>query len=332
MNQGKGILVHCEVSGGELSGIAKELLGIGSKLASDSGKELSAVMIGAGLNGAGQEAVAHGAQKVYVVDHPLLADYLTDHYLQAMERVVEAAGPEIVLLGQTTVGKDLTPQLAFKLNTGASMDCVGLEIDPDNGRLLMTKPVYGGNALAVQICRTDPQLATVRVKAMPPAERDDSRQGEIVHLDIEISEAAARQKKVGEERDSALGIRLEDAKAIVAGGRGIGGEEGFKLLGHLADELGGVVGGSRPACDNKWISDVVQIGLTGKIVGPELYVAVGISGSSQHMAGCAGSKVIVAINTDPEANIFKYAHYGIVEDWHSIVPALTSRLKQSKGG
>jgi electron transfer flavoprotein alpha subunit len=327
MSQGKGILVHCEVSDGGLSGIAKELLGIGSKLATDSGKELSAVVIGDGLNGAGQEAVAHGAQKVYVVDHPLLADYLTDHYLQVMERVLEAAGPEIVLLGQTTVGKDLTPVLAFKLNTGASMDCVALEIDPDSGRLLMTKPVYGGNALAVQICRTDPQLATVRVKAVAPAERDESRQGEIIPLDVEISEEAARQKKLGEERDSA-GVRLEDAKAIVAGGRGIGGEEGFKELSSLANELGGVVGGSRPACDNKWISDVVQIGLTGKIVGPELYVAVGISGSSQHMAGCAGSKVIVAINTDPEANIFKYAHYGIVEDWKTVVPALTSLLKK----
>jgi electron transfer flavoprotein alpha subunit len=327
MNQGNCILVHCEVSNGELAGIAKELLGIGSKLATDSGRELAAVMIGAGLDGLVEEAIFHGAQKVYVVDHPLLKDYLTDHYLHAIAMVMETAGPDIVLMGQTTVGKDLTPLLAFKLNTGASMDCVSLEVDSDSGRLLMTKPVYGGNALAVQMCRTDPQLATVRVKAMAPAERDDKKQGDVVHLDIDISEGASRQKKSGEERDSVLGGRLEDAKAIVAGGRGIGSEAGFKELGDLANELGGVVGGSRPACDNRWVSDVVQIGLTGKVVSPELYIAVGISGSSQHMAGCAGSKVIVAINKDPEANVFKYAHYGIVEDWRNIVPAITSLLK-----
>jgi electron transfer flavoprotein alpha subunit len=207
------------------------------------------------------------------------------------------------------------------------MDCIDLFIDPDSGRLLMTTPVYGGNAHAVQICRTDPQLATIRTKAMLPSERDDSRQGEVVPLDIQIPEGTARQEKRGEEKDTSLGARLEEAKTIVAGGRGIGGEDGFKALGDLANELGGVVGGSRPACDNKWISDVVQIGLTGKVVSPELYIAAGISGSSQHMSGCAGSKVIVAINKDPEANIFKYAHYGIVEDWKTVVPAITSLLK-----
>jgi electron transfer flavoprotein alpha subunit len=207
------------------------------------------------------------------------------------------------------------------------MDCIDLAIDPDSKRLLMTKPVYGGNAHAVQTCRTDPQLATVRVKSMAPAERDDRRQGDVIDLGIEIPEDAARQKKQGEEKDTSLGAKLEEAKAIVSGGRGIGAEEGFKALNDLANELGGVVGGSRPACDNKWISDVVQIGLTGKVVSPELYVAVGISGSSQHMSGCAGSKVIVAINKDPEANIFKYAHYGIVEDWKAVVPAITSLLK-----
>jgi electron transfer flavoprotein alpha subunit len=327
MAQGKCVLVHCEVSSGGLSGIAKELLGVGSRLAEESGRELSAVLLGSGLGDAGVEAVAHGARKAFVVDHPLLADFITDYHLHALERVVAAAGPEIVLLGQTTVGKDLAPLLAFRLDTGASMDCVSLEIDPDSGRLLMTKPVYGGNALAVQMCRTDPQLATVRVKALAPAERDDGRQGDVVHMDVEFPENKARQEKVGEALDATLGIRLEDAKAIVAGGRGIGGEDGFRELGELAALFDGVVGGSRPACDNRWVSDVVQIGLTGKVVSPELYVAVGISGSSQHMSGCAGSKVIVAINKDPEANIFKYAHYGIVEDWRKVVPAITSLLK-----
>jgi electron transfer flavoprotein alpha subunit len=330
MDKGKCVLVHCEVSNGRLSGIAKELLGIGGRLAEDSGRELFAVLLGTGLNDAGAEAVAHGARKVFVVDHPLLSDDNTDYHLYAVEMVVKMTGPDIVLMGQTTVGKDLAPRLAFTLDTGASMDCVSLEIDPDCGRLLMTKPVYGGNALAVQICRTDPQLATVRVKAMAPAERDGSRPGDVTYLNIEIPESMSRQKKVGEERDSALGIRLEDAKAIVAGGRGIGGEDGFRELKDLAVEFGGVVGGSRPACDNRWVSDVVQIGLTGKVVSPELYIAVGISGSSQHMSGCAGSKVLVAINKDPEANIFNYAHYGIVEDWRKVVPVITSLLKKNR--
>lgn len=307
--------------------MAKELLCVGGRLAADSGKQLVAVLIGSGLNGVGEEAIAHGAQKVYVIDQPSLKDYITDNYLFAMEKVIETVQPEIILLGQTTIGKDLTPWLAFKLNTGASLDCIDLSIDPDSKRLLMTKPIYGGNAHAVQVCRSDPQLATVRMKTMEPAQKDDSRSGNIVGMDIEIPEEAARQKKIGEELDAASGVKLEDAKVIVSGGRGIGAADGFKELGELANELNGVVGASRPACDNKWISDVVQIGLTGKIVSPELYVAVAISGSSQHMAGCAGSKTIVAINNDPEANIFSYAHYGIVEDWKKIVPAITSLLK-----
>lgn len=327
MTDNQSILVHCEVSGGELSGIAKELLGVGGRLAADSGKELVAVLIGSGLNDAGAEAIAHGAHKAYVVDQPLLKDYITDNYLFAMEKVIEAVGPEIVLLGQTAIGKDLTPWLAFKLDTGAALDCIDLAFDPDSKRLLMTKPVYGGNAHAVQICRTNPQLATVRVKALAPSEKDPGRQGDIIHPDLEIPEDTARQEKLGEERDTSLGARLDEAKTIVSGGRGIGGEAGFKELQALADELGGVVGASRPACDNKWISDVVQIGLTGKIISPELYIAVGISGSSQHMSGCSGSKTIVAINSDPEANIFRYAHYGIVEDWKKVVPVITSLLK-----
>jgi len=322
----KNILVYCEVSDGNLSPVAGELLSAGRILAKDSGKEVTGVIIGSGLDNAGREAIAYGADKVYVIDNELLEEYLTDNYVSVIERVIQEVDPEIVLLSHTNIGKDLTPWLAFKLDTGAALDCIALAMDPESGRMLMTKPVYGGNAQAVQVCKTNPQLATVRIKVMEPLERDDTREGEVINMDVEIQAGMARQEKLGEERDSSLGAKLEDAKIIVSGGRGIGGEEGFRVLDELAGALNGVVGGSRPACDNKWVSDVVQIGLTGKIVSPELYIAVAISGSSQHMAGCSGSKVIIGVNKDPEANIFKYAHYGIVEDWRKIIPEITKSL------
>jgi electron transfer flavoprotein alpha subunit len=331
MAEYKGILVHCEVAEGKLAPIATEILGIGSLLADDLGQELSAVLIGSNIAGIAKEALAYGAKKVYVVDDPLLKDYLTDSYLNVMDKVVKQVMPQIILLGQTQTGRDLTPRLAFRLNSAATMDCIALEIDPASKRMVMTKPVYGGNAQAAQVCGVDPQIATVRSKAMTPLARDDSPQGEIVNIASGLDPASIRTKIIDRKVEPAAGIKLEDAHAIVTGGRGMGGPDGFKQLEELAKILKGAVGASRPPCDNKWVPDSMQIGLTGKIVSPDLYIAVAISGSSQHLSGCTGSKVIVAINKDAESNIFKVAHFGIVADWKKALPAFTTKVKELVG-
>jgi len=331
MADSKGILVFCEITEGKLAQISTELLGAASRLASDLGEEVSAVIAGSNVSGLAQEAIAYGAKKVYVVDDPLLKDYLTDPYLTVMEKVIKQAMPSIVLLGQTQTGRDLTPRLAFRLNTAATMDCVALAIDPASKRLLQTKPVYGGNAQAVQVCQTNPQIATVLSKAMAPLERDAARTGEVIKVDAGIDPASIRTKLLDRKIEAAAGIKLEDARVIVTGGRGIGGPEGFKQLSELAKTLKGAMGASRPPCDNKWVPDTLQVGLTGKIVSPDMYIAVAVSGSSQHMSGCSGSRVIVAINKDPEANIFKVAHYGIVADWKKALPAFSAKVKELVG-
>ena len=323
---GMGVLVHCEISDGRLAPVAMEALGAGGRLAAALGQELSAILIGNGLGEAVQETIAYGAAKVYVADDPSLQDYSADAYLQAMEAVTQQSLPAVVLLGQTSVGRDLAPWLALRLGTGATMDCMALEIDSDTKRLLMTRPVYGGNAQAVQMCRTDPQVATIRLKSMAPAERDEARQGQVIDISaaIQIPESGVttRERKI----EPTAGVKLEDARVIVAGGRGIGSAAGFEQLAELAAVLDGAVGATRPPCDAKWAADSQQIGITGKIVSPDLYIAVAVSGASQHVSGCSSSKVIVAINKDPEANIFRVADYGIVDDWKAVVPALISVL------
>ncbi len=331
MSEYKGVLVHGEVNDGKLSAIATELLGSGRKLADDLGGPLSAVLLGSGVSSLAQEAIAFGADKVYVVDDPLLKDYQADAYATVMEKVAKQAMPQIILLGQTSIGRDLAPRLAFKLGTAATMDCVALEIDAASKRLRQTKPVFGGNAQAIFTSDTDPQIATVRAKVMSPREHDASRKGEIITVAAGLEPAAIRDKFLERVKEAVEGIKLEDATVVIAGGRGMGGAEGFAQLKELANLLKGAVGASRPACDSGWLSDTLQIGLTGKIVTPDLYIAVGISGSSQHMAGCSSAKCIVAINKDPEANIFKEARYGVTGDWKKVLPTLIQKCKELVG-
>jgi electron transfer flavoprotein alpha subunit len=328
MAEYKGILVYGEVTAGKLVPIAKEGLGIGRKLADDSGQELSSVLVGSGVGGFAQEAIASGADKVYVVDDPLLKDYQTDSYVAVIEKVVKQVMPQILIVGQNDVGRDLAPSLSFRLGTAVTMDCVELAIDPESKRLLQTKPVYGGNAQAVFISDTDPQMVTIRTKAMTPLEPDTSRQGEIINIEAGLEASAIRTKVLDKVVEEVEGIRIEDAEVVVAGGRGIGSADGFKTLEELAKLLKGAVGASRPPCDNGWVPDTIQVGLTGKIIAPELYIAVAISGSSQHLSGCSGSKNIIAINKDPEANIFRQARFGVVGDWKKVLPALTDKVKE----
>jgi len=332
MAEYKGVMAYSEVSQGKLAAITTEILGCGRKLADDLGQELSAVLVGSEVSNLAQEAIAFGADKVYVVDDPLLKDYQGDSYAPVMEKVVRQAMPQVLILGQTSIGRDLAPRLAFRLETAASLDCPELAIDPESKRLLQTKPVYGGNAYAIFTTESNPQIVTVRVKAMTPLERDASRQGEVIIIDAGLDPSAIRTKVLDKVKEEIEGVKLEDATVIVSGGRGIGGADGFKQLEELARIFKGAVGASRPPCDNAWVATTLQVGLTGKIVAPDLYIAVALSGSSQHMSGCSGSKNIVAINKDPEANIVKQARFAVIGDWKKVIPSFTNRVKELLAG
>jgi len=322
MAEYQGVAVFVEYKGDALLPISLEGLGAGRKLADDLGQSLSAVLVGSGIGGLAPQAVASGADTVYVVDDPLLKDMPADACVMAMENVVKQVKPSVLIMGQTDTGRDLAPRLAFRLGTVVTMDCVELAIDPESKRLLQTKPVYGGNALAVFVSETDPQIVTIRTKAMTALEPDSSRKGEIKNIDAGLDASAIKTRVLDRVVEEVAGIKIDDAGTVVAGGRGIGSAEGFEQLEELAKLFKGAVGASRPPCDNGWIPDTVQVGLTGKIIAPELYIAVAISGSSQHMSGCSGAKTIVAINKDKEANIF------LVGDWKKVLPAFTAKVKE----
>jgi electron transfer flavoprotein alpha subunit len=331
MADNKGVMIFIELIDGKLAPIAKELLGAGRKLANDLKEELSALVAGSGVANVAAEAITFGADKVYVVDDPLLKNYRTDPYVAIVEKVVKQINPKILLMGQTTIGRDLAPRVAFRLGTAVTLDCIALEIDATSKILLQTKPVYGGNARAIYTMDTFPQMATVRAKAMTAPAPDGSRKGEVVTIAAGLDPATIKTNVLQKVVQEVEGIKLEDASIIIAGGRGIGGAEGFKQLEELAKLLKGAMGASRPPCDNGWVPDTIQIGLTGKIVSPDTYIAVALSGSSQHLAGCSGSKNIIAINRDPEANIFKEARFGVVGDWKKIIPAFQAKAKELLG-
>jgi electron transfer flavoprotein alpha subunit len=332
MAEPKGVMIFGETINGNLSSITTEILGCGRKLADDLKEELYCVLIGNQIGEIPKKAIAHGADKVYTIDDPLFKEYQTDSYVAAMDKLVKDVAPRILLLGQTSIGRDLAPRLAFKLGTSLSMDCLELNINPSTKSVELTKPVYGGNARAIFTSEAIPQMATIRQKAMSPLAPDESRKGEFIPFKADVDPSQIRTKLVETVKEQVAGIKLEDASVVVSGGRGIGGPDGFKQLEELAKILKAAVGASRPPCDNKWIPDTSQVGLTGKIVTPELYIAVAISGASQHLAGCSGSKNIVAINKDPEANIFKEARFGVVGDWKQILPAFTQRVKELLSG
>jgi electron transfer flavoprotein alpha subunit len=328
MSDFQGVAIYCETKGDKMLPIAVEGLGIGRKLADSLKQELAAVLVGSNIGSLAQQAIAQGADKVYVVDDPQLKDYQADAYVGVLVKVVSQVKPQVFIMGQTDYGRELAPRLAFRLGTAATMDCIDLAIDPESKRLLQTKPVYGGNAQAIITTETDPQVVTIRTKAFTALPPDASRKGEVVNIEAGLDAAAIRTKTLDRVVEEAAGIKIEDAQVVVAGGRGIGSADGFKQLDELAKLLKGAVGASRPPCDNGWIKDTAQIGLTGKIIAPEVYIAVAISGSSQHMSGCSGAKTIIAINKDREANIFRQARFGIVGDWKKVLPAFTQKLQE----
>ncbi len=328
MSDNKGVAVYCEIKDNKFLTIAAEGIGIGRKLADSLAQELSAIIIGSGIGDLAKQAISLGADKVYVVDDAQLKDYQPDAYLDVLEKVTTQVKPQITILGQSDNGRELAPRLALRLGTAATLDCVELAIDAATKRLLQTKPVYGGNAQAIVVTETDPQIVTIRTKAFSAITPDNSRKGEIVNLPIKIDASVIKSRITNRVVEDVAGIKVEDASIVVAGGRGIGSADGFKQLEELAKLLKGAVGASRPPCDNNWIADTAQVGLTGKIIAPEVYIAVAISGSSQHMSGCSGAKTIVAINKDKEANIFRYARFGVVGDWKKVIPAFAQKLKE----
>jgi len=325
----KGVMAYCEVSDGKLTSLSRQVLGCGKRLANELAREFSMVLLGTEAENAVQEAGMFGVDKVYVVQDPLVQQYQTDTYAAVMVNIVSMAKPEILLFGQTAVGRDLAPVLAFRCDTIVVLDCVDLRIDSETGRLLCTKPIYGGNALANFVSSSYPQIATVRDKAFPVGEFSDAQQPEVITIDAAIDDKSIIKTKLLQKiKEEETGVRIEEASIIVSGGRGIGSAEGFQQLQELALLLNGAVGASRPACDYGWAPPHRQVGITGKIVSPELYIAVALSGSIQHLSGCAQSKRIVAINKDPEANIFNYADFGIVGDWKRVLPAFKNKLKE----
>ena len=331
MDTNKGVLVCGEIAGQKLAPVTIELLGIGRKLANELGEDLSVLLMGSKTSGLGQDAIAYGADKVYAVEDSILDNYNSDAYTQAAADLCRKVLPSIMLLGHTDVGCDLAPRLNGRLGGGLAMDCLALSIDPATKFLISTRPVYGGNAHAAMVTKSArPQMATLRPKTVPPAERNDGRQGQVIIVEDKIDPSVLKVKVVERIKEEVEGVKLEDAEVVVSGGRGIGSAQNFTMVRELARVLGGAVGATRPVCDEGWTPAALQVGQSGKVVSPKLYIAVGISGAMAHITGCLGSKYIVAINKDKDANIFNVAHFGIVADYKEVLPALTAKIKELK--
>lgn len=327
----KGVWVFAEQHKGEIAGVSIELLGEGRKLADKRGTKLSAVLVGNGIKDKAKDLIAYGADIVYVADDPALKDFNDDSYAAVLTTLAIQHKPEIILAGATAIGRSFLPKVAATLYTGLTADCTELDIDQNTGNLLQTRPAFGGNIMATIVTPNHrPQMATVRHKVMKPAIRDDSRKGDIV--EVRFTQAGDVRTRVLKTIDE-IGetVNICEADIIVAGGRGMGCAANFKLLEELAKVLGGAVAATRAAVDEGWISYSHQVGQTGKTVCPKLYIACGISGAVQHVAGMQSSDIIVAINKDPDAPIFNVATYGIVGDVMEVVPLMIKKFKEMRG-
>ncbi len=323
----RGVWVFAEQRNGKLKSVAYELLTRGRELADTLQTELCAVCFGHGVDEVNQ-LIAHGADKVYLVDSPDLAANQEELYAGQLVELIQQYQPEIVLAGATFFGRAFIPRVAARLETGLTADCTDLAIDIENRLLLQTCPTFGGNIMATITCPTKrPQVATVRPRNFKAGKPDDTRKGQIIKVDFNRERVTSRTKLLDFVEDLTETIRIEDSDIIVAGGRGLGKAENFKMLEELAAVLGGALGATRPPVDEGWIPYSRQIGQTGKPVCPKLYLACGISGAVQHLVGMQTADVIVAINDDPHAPIFEVASYGIVGDLFEVVPMLTERLK-----
>jgi electron transfer flavoprotein alpha subunit len=325
----KMVLVIGETLDGQLSQTSAELLAHGRKLADVLGDPLAIAILGQDAGDLPKEAISLGADKVYAIVDPLLDQYQVDAYLAAITKLCQDETPQIILLGKTTIGSELGPRLAFRLDTGLAQDCLEVQIDLERKQLIGSRPVFGGNCMASVACSGSPMMAVVRPKTTDPLDKDNARHGEVVTITPNLDPNVVKNKLLERVEQAHEGIRMEDAAIVVSGGRGLGGPEPFlNELQVLADMLGAAVGASRAAVDAGWVPYSYQVGLTGKSIAPDLYITIGISGASQHMAGCSGSKVIVAINKDADANIFKDARYGVAGDWHKVLTAFTEQVRE----
>ena len=328
MAESSGILVVVETADGQPVDLAFEMLGLARRLAGSLGGTVTAVALGTGLDSIGEVLAARGADRVLIADDAAFSDFQADAWLPDLARIVTEAAPAAVLVGHTVPGADLAPRLAFRLNTAVATGCEAVEIV--DGRPHMTRVCYGGNAREVVSFTTAPAVATIRAKTQEALEPDPGRTGETEFVASVLDAGSVRTRIVGRKRESTDGARLENANVVIAGGRGVGGREGFEPLNEIARLLGGAVGGSRVACDLGWCPLSRQIGLTGRTVAPELYLAVGISGAGQHMAGCGAAKAIVSINSDPDAAIFRSSRFGVVGDCREVLPALVEEISKLK--
>lgn len=327
-NEYKGVWVFAEQREGKLMPTVFELLGEGRKLADTLGVELSALLLGNGVEPLCEELGAYGADRVILADSALLCDYNTEAYAKVVCDLVRERRPEIMLIGATNIGRDLAPRLSARLYTGLTADCTGLEIDPETRGLLQTRPAFGGNVMATIVTPNHrPQMSTVRPGVMKKAAYDPSHKAIVDRASFELCENDIHTKVIETVKSLKQTVNLVEAEVIVSGGRGVGSAEGFKLIEQLAEAMGGVVGASRAAVEAGYIDADHQVGQTGKTVRPKIYVACGISGAIQHLAGMQNSECIIAINKNADAPIFSAATYGIVGDLHKVIPMLIEELK-----
>ncbi len=317
----KKLLVLGEVRDNTLRNVSFEAIAAAKTVV--AGGEVVGVLIGESVAALGKEFIEYGADRVVTVENSKLAKYTTDGFAQAMLAVIKDVNPDGIILGHTALGKDLSPKLAAKLDSGLISDVTAIE--EVGGNTLFTRPIYSGKAFEKKIISEGITFATIRPNNIAPLEKDESRTGEISPLQVDITDLRSTIKEI--VRKASEGVDLSEAKVVISGGRGVKSEEGFEPLKELAQVLGGAVGASRGACDAQYCDYSLQIGQTGKVVTPDLYIACGISGAIQHLAGMSNSKVIVAINKDPEANIFNVADYGIVGDLFEVVPLLTEEFR-----
>lgn len=320
----KKVLVLAETREGSLRNVSFEAIAAGKMIA--DGGEVISVLIGNGIADVANELVAYGADRVITVEDAKLEQYSSDGFSQALLAVIEQESPEGIVMGHTSLGKDLSPKLASRLNSGLVSDVTAIEADGDSPKFI--RPIYSGKAFEKKVIKEGLTFITIRPNNIPALDKEEGRSGDVSSVSVDITDLRTIIKEV--VRKATDGVDLSEAKVIVAGGRGVKSEDGFEPLKELADLLGGAVGASRGACDADYCDYSLQIGQTGKVVTPDLYIACGISGAIQHMAGMSNSKVIVAINKDPEANIFKVADYGIVGDLFDVLPLLIEEFKKVK--
>jgi len=328
----KDVWVFGEQRHGRIAPVVYELLGKGRELANIRGSKLAVVVLGNEMEEAARELLHYGADYVLLVDAPELADFYDESYAKVLSRLILERKPEIVLTGATTIGRSFIPKVAVAVNTGLTADCTGLDVDPETNLLRQTRPAFGGNVMATIICPDKrPQMATVRYKVMEKAQRSEAAPGTLEKIAPDPENLVSRARILEFIREEGPQVNLEEAPIIVSGGRGIQDGKNFELIRELADALGAAVGASRGAVDAEWIPYPHQVGQTGKTVRPKLYVACGISGAVQHLAGMQTSENIVAINKDPNAPIFQHATYGIVGDLFEVIPVLVKVIKQKRG-